>query len=91
MAAPKFTRFCAACGKEFQPRSPRSKYCDGIHYMKCAICGKDMEATWPMLEGKRTPLCSIECLNKAKGQLAAKSARENAKYDCTCEACGKKF
>lgn len=23
MAAPKFTRFCAACGKEFQPRGPR--------------------------------------------------------------------
>ena len=58
------TRICELCGKTFHPRSNTQKICDGIHYRKCAVCGKKFildtskrRADWP-------ETCSHECAVK---------------------------
>jgi len=91
MAKPKTTRICEECGKVFWPRGSRSRFCDGPHYRKCVICGKEAEVPFDKLSSKHAFTCSKECLNKARGQLAVKSAEADPKYKCKCSVCGKIF
>ena len=37
------TRVCEYCGKEFHSPSNTAKYCEGPHYKKCEICGRDFK------------------------------------------------
>lgn len=41
--APKKTRVCVICGKEFQPEAANQKCCKDKHYKPCCICGKPVE------------------------------------------------
>ena len=35
------TKICEACGKEFIAKNRTQRFCNGDHYTKCVICGKD--------------------------------------------------
>lgn len=55
--APKHTRVCKLCGKEFQPRNANQQICDDDHYKTCVVCGKKFKTS-----GKRIrETCSEEC------------------------------
>lgn len=52
-------RICKWCGKEFHPKEVRDVYCDGPHYKKCAICGKEFEID--VRKDQNVETCSSEC------------------------------
>ena len=55
--APKHTRVCKLCGKEFQPRNANQQICDDDHYKTCVVCGKKFKTS-----GKRSrETCSEKC------------------------------
>ena len=56
------TKKCKWCGKEFHPKEIREVYCEGPHYKKCVICGKDFEIDVRGYQDTNT--CSKECLGK---------------------------
>ena len=54
-------KYCELCGKEFQTRNPRAKYCKDDHYIPCPVCGK------PVRVKQFPPIpraCSRECANQ---------------------------
>ena len=54
----EFDRVCKYCGKEFITTSPRKIYCDGPHYGKCPVCGKQTLVRDP---SQGVKACSQEC------------------------------
>ncbi len=58
----KETRICAWCGKEFHPINNKQRYCDGPHFTKCAICGREFEIDLGQTAIRAT--CSDECKYK---------------------------
>lgn len=84
-------RVCKECGKEFVSKRGHPNYCKREHYRKCVICGKDFLVPYEKLSSKAAPLCSKECVNKAKHDLALKSAKMHPKYHKNCEFCGQPF
>lgn len=87
-------RVCEECGREFEVKPGRSghpRFCYGDHYRNCAICGKEFLVPRDKLGNKAAPLCSPECVRKAKGVLAVKSAKMHPKYHKICEFCGEYF
>lgn len=38
-------KICDECGKEFEAKSSRNRFCRGPHYQTCVICGKVFEYT----------------------------------------------
>lgn len=55
----KETKMCKFCGKEFRPKSSRSEYCNGPHYSKCVVCGKEFHVLDVQSYVPQT--CSDEC------------------------------
>lgn len=68
----QITKVCEYCGKEFIARQSTSKYCQGPHYTKCVICGKEIEFT--CLPADKPNTCSKQCANEFKRRTV------NAKY-----------
>lgn len=58
----KVTKICEWCGKEFTPIDSLQKYCEGPHYQKCVICGKEFEIELNTSNYLRKT-CSKECEN----------------------------
>ena len=54
-------RRCEICGKEFEARSNRSKYCNGPHYVECPVCGKIFVAKSNDQAKRKYVTCSYEC------------------------------
>ena len=77
---PKTPRVCAYCGKEFLG-SGTSKYCEGPHYKKCAVCGKQFEVDVRNI--KET--CSPGCASK----LSTKTFEHT--HTRKCKWCGEEF
>lgn len=55
-------KICKWCGKEFTASHVRVVYCEGPHYKKCAICGKEFEIDVKNHRERQT--CSKECFVK---------------------------
>lgn len=66
-------RICAYCGKKFQSQRSR-KYCDGPHYSKCKVCGKEFEIDLKKSEGYIKKTCSQKC--------AIELEKQNMKLTC---------
>lgn len=60
------TRVCKWCGKEFHPKDHREIYCEGPHYKKCVICGKEFEID-PVVD-PNVMTCSKECMGQLMSQ-----------------------
>lgn len=71
-------KYCKECGKPFEGTGT-SAYCNGPHYRKCEVCGK--EFLWDHKNPKRC--CSSKCSFKL-GQLATNKLKK-------CELCGELF
>lgn len=57
----ELTKICKFCGKKFTTVNPAQMYCDGPHYTKCVICGKQIV----LKDVNSIPLtCSLECRKK---------------------------
>lgn len=76
---------CERCGKEFIPRSSRSKVCDNCKVRKCEYCGKKFVVTdvGRLLRGW-SKYCSCECYLKARWNKSHKKVFK-------CKNCGKEF
>lgn len=59
-------RVCKWCGKEFHPKEVRDVYCEGSHFKKCAICGKEFEID--VRKDQNVETCSKECMGKLMSQ-----------------------
>lgn len=59
---------CEYCGKEYHMKNSSSRYCDGPHYTKCVVCGKDFEFTCSPNEKPST--CSKECRSELRRQTS---------------------
>lgn len=57
--APKKTRVCVICGKEFQPEAANQKVCKDTHYKPCCICGEPVEVNVHNYDKDVT--CSKKC------------------------------
>ena len=53
---------CKYCGKLFTPKTKFDVYCQGPHYKKCEVCGKEFE--FNLIEYKGIKTCSKECRYK---------------------------
>lgn len=40
-----YHKTCDLCGKEFETKYPRSRFCKGPHILSCVVCGKSVEVT----------------------------------------------
>lgn len=67
---------CKECGKLFVPKSPRSQYCDAIHYRPCPVCGKPVEAKY-LSDPARC--CSKECQQAMRKSKESKPAMPSSK------------
>ena len=60
---------CEYCGKLFTSASNTTKYCDGPHYSKCKVCGKEFEiTTWHIISNNIPKTCSMSCSLKHRKQ-----------------------
>lgn len=53
-----YTKICELCGKEFQTKYKRQRFCKDKHYRECEICGKSFELKYPPYT---TKTCSKRC------------------------------
>lgn len=60
--APKKTRKCVICGKEFQPEAANQKVCKDKHFKPCCICGNSVEVD--IYNYDKDVTCSKECRYK---------------------------
>ena len=60
--APKKTRKCVICGKEFQPEAANQKTCKDKHFKSCCICGNPVEVD--IYNYDKDVTCSKECRYK---------------------------
>lgn len=67
-------KVCKWCGKEFVASNARVLYCDGPHYKKCVICGKEFQ--FDVKTQRATQTCSKECFVKL--QLAHRDLEAEA-------------
>lgn len=64
----KYTKICEWCGKEFHPISNTQRYCTGVHYRNCKICGKQFEVDVTKNFQDIPWTCSNECMLKLRFQ-----------------------
>ncbi len=57
-------KICDECGKEFEAKSSRNRFCRGPHYQTCVICGKVFEYTCSPNDKPLT--CSKACRQELK-------------------------
>lgn len=69
-------KICEYCGKEFEAKNSRTRYCSGPHYMTCPICGKEYEVKDTYKLDKPPTTCSQKCKVKKIKQTSI------AKYGC---------
>lgn len=95
----KYKRICIYCGKTFISDTPSKQICDGKHYHKCIICGKEFEVPRDRLFDETLNTCSQECSSIKRGR-SIKSAlkmlpkgynQPKTTYTKICKFCGKEF
>lgn len=79
-------KICPECGKEFETKSSRMKYCNGPHYRICATCGKIFEVRRQDLSLARVYCCE-ECSDRAKSN----SLNKSKVYNLVCSECEQPF
>lgn len=52
-------KICEECGKQFETRTGRQRFCKGPHYNICAICGKEFE--YSCIPTDKPNTCSKTC------------------------------
>lgn len=72
---------CKLCGKSFEAKHANTMYCDGPHFSKCPVCGKDVELPKCMIS-RPSRCCSTKCSH----EMRASKIPER-----TCSVCGKMF
>ena len=60
--APKKTRKCVICGKEFKPEAANQKVCKDKHFKPCCICGNPVEVD--VYNYDKDVTCSKDCRYK---------------------------
>ena len=73
---------CKICGKMFE-KVGRGLYCEGPHYRKCVVCGKEFEYSRPWDPRK---CCSEECT-----EVMSNSSKQKTLGVKKCKECGKEF
>lgn len=76
---------CAECGKDFEARNNRQKYCKEPHYRNCPICET------PFLWTGRNKACSNACGVKYSNILKEKGEGKNKGFTKKCKYCQKEF
>ena len=79
------SKVCPVCGKEFNPRSARQKYCNAPITRICVICGKEYQSECNPTYSK---CCSKSCTDQYAHQQSTASYKNIVK---TCILCGKNF
>lgn len=57
---------CEYCGKEFNARTKKQKYCSPKHKIKCRVCGRDFEKETRSLVGETFHVCDNEACKLEK-------------------------
>lgn len=52
-------KICEECGKEYEAKTSRQRFCSGPHKQVCVICGKEFEYNTTPREKPHT--CSMKC------------------------------
>lgn len=70
-------KVCEYCGKTFETKSSRARYCNEPHYATCPVCGKQFkvknhEVLSQILKGKKRG-CSKKCQYELRSQATLKS------------------
>lgn len=66
----KVIKICEYCGKEFETTSGTKKFCDGPHYRKCAVCGKEFQIPNEQINSKEPKMC---CSRKCSRELTIRT------------------
>ena len=54
-------RRCTQCGKEFNPKSPVTKYCFDCRTFICECCGKKFTIRESFIPTRKNKFCSMKC------------------------------